>query len=118
VTPEDHIDGVLAHLADGRVYPDVAPLDTDTPYITYQVAGGEPINFLSGDRPDKQFVRMQVNCWAGADERAEVSELAKLVEDALRSATELQVEVVSGRTSTYDEETDSRGTMQDFMLFC
>jgi hypothetical protein len=103
VTPEDHIEVVLAHLADGRLYPDVAPLSTDTPYITYQVVGGEPMNFLSGDRPAKQHVRMQVNCWAGADER---------------SATELQVEVVSGRTSTYDEETDSRGTMQDFMLFC
>jgi hypothetical protein len=116
VTPEDHIDGVLAHLADGRVYPDVAPLDTDTPYITYQVAGGEPINFLSGDRPDKQFVRMQVNVWS--NHRAEAAEIGMLVEDALRSATALQVEVVSGRTSTYDEETDSRGTMQDFMLFC
>ena len=118
MTPEDHIEVVLAHLAGGRLYPDVAPLSTETPYITYQVVGGEPMNFLSGDRPTKQHVRMQVNCWAGADERAEVSELAKLVEDALRSATELQVEVVSGRTSTYDEETDSRGTMQDFMLFC
>jgi len=116
VTPEDHIDGVLARLADGRVYPDVAPLGTDTPYITYQVVGGEPINFLSGDRPDKQFVRMQVNVWS--KRRAEAAEISMLVEDALRSATELQVEVVSGRTSTYDEETDSRGTMQDFMLFC
>jgi len=116
VTPEDHIDGVLAHLAGGRVYPDVAPQGTDTPYITYQVAGGEPINFLSGDRPDKQFVRMQVNVWS--NHRAEAAEIGMLVEDALRSATALQVEVVSGRTSTYDEETDSRGTMQDFMLFC
>ncbi|MBD8654119.1 DUF3168 domain-containing protein [Oxalobacteraceae sp. CFBP 13730] len=116
MTAEDHIDGVLAHLADGRVYPDVAPLGTDTPYITYQVVGGEPINFLSGDRPDKQFVRMQVNVWS--KHRAEAAEISMLVEDALRSATALQVEVVSGRTSTYDEETDSRGTMQDFMLFC
>ena len=116
MTPEDLIDSVLAHLAEGRVYPDVAPLDTDTPYITYQVAGGEPINFLSGDRPDKQFVRIQVNVWS--NHRAEAAEIGMLVEDAMRSATALQVEVVSGRTSTYDEETDSRGTMQDFMLFC
>jgi hypothetical protein len=116
VTPEDHIDGVLAHLADGRVYPDVAPLDTDTPYITYQVVGGEPINFLSGDRPDKQHVRIQINVWSA--HRIEASEIGMLVEDAMRSATALQVEVATGRTSTYDEETDSRGTMQDFTLFC
>ena len=41
-----------------------------------------------------------------------------LVEDALRSATALQVEVASGRVATYDEGTNLRGTMQDFMLFC
>ena len=116
MTPEEHIDGVLAHLADGRVYPDVAPLDTDTPYITYQVVGGEPINFLSGDRPDKQFVRMQVNVWS--ERRIEASEIGKLVEDALRFAAALQVEVASGRMATYDEDTKLRGTMQDFMLFC
>lgn len=118
MTPEDHIEQVLAHLAEGRIFPDVAPPNTATPYITFQVVGGEPMNFLSGDRPNKQHVRIQINCWAGARERAEASELSMLVEDALRSAIALQVEVVSGRVSTYDEEIDLRGTMQDFMLFC
>ena len=116
MTPEDYIDAVLQHLAGGRVFPDVAPLDTVKPYITYQVVGGEPMNFLSGDRPNKQHVRMQVNVWAS--HRIEASEVGMLVEDALRSATALQVEVASGRVATYDEETDSRGIMQDFMLFC
>jgi len=118
MTPEDHIEEVLAHLAEGRIFPDVAPINTATPYITYQVVGGEPMNFLSGDRPNKQHVRVQINCWAGARERAEASELSMLVEDALRSAIALQAEVVSGRVSTYDEETDLRGTMQDFSIFC
>ena len=116
MTPEEHVHSALSNLAGGRIFPDLAEVDTPTPYITYQVVGGEPINFLSGERPDKQFVRMQVNVWS--DRRAEAAEISMLVEDALRSATALQVEVVSGRTSTYDEETDSRGPMQDFMLFC
>lgn len=116
MTPEDHIDAVLQHLAGGRVFPDVAPLGTERPFITYQAVGGAPDNYLSGDQPEKQQVRMQVNVWAAR--RAEASEIGMLVEDAMRSATHLQVEVVSGRVATYDEETDLRGTMQDFSMYC
>jgi len=116
VTPEEHIEGVLQHLAGGRVFPDVAPEKTATPYITYQAVGGAPVNFQSGDQPDKQPVRMQVNVWSAT--RIEASELGAQVEQAMRAATELQVEVDTGRVATFDETTNYRGTMQDFMLFC
>jgi len=116
MTPEEHVHGALSHLAGGRVFPDLAEVDTPTPYITYQVVGGEPLNFLTGDRPDKQRVRIQVNVWA--TRRIEASEIGMLVEDALRSVGALQVEVATGRVATYDEGTDRRGVMQDFMLFC
>lgn len=116
MTAEDHIYQLLKDLANGRVFPDVAELGTPKPYITYQAVGGAPINYLSGDRPDKQQVRMQVNVWA--ESRIEASELGMLVEDTMRSAHHLQVEVSTGRTSTYDEQTDLRGTMQDFVIFC
>jgi len=116
MTAEDYIDAALTDLAGGRVFPDVAPLGTARPFITYQAVGGAPTNYLSGDRPDKQHVRMQVNCWA--EGRAEASELGALVEDALRAATHLQIEVLSGRVANFDEETDLRGTMQDFSLYC
>ena len=117
MTPEDHIDAVLQHLAGGRVFPDVAPLNTERPFITYQAVGGAPINLLTGEKPTKQPHRMQVNCWAA--QRIEASELGMLVEDALRSAgNALQTEVLTGRVATYDEETDLRGTMQDFQIFC
>jgi hypothetical protein len=116
MTPEEHVHSTLSHLASGRIFPDVAEVGTDKPYITYQAVGGEPMNFLSGDRPSKQHVRIQVNVWS--ERRIEASEIGMLVEDALRSATALQVEVASGRVATYDEGTDLRGTMQDFILFC
>jgi hypothetical protein len=116
MTPEEHIYSVLQHLAGGRVFPDIAEAGTNKPYITYQAVGGAPLNFLSGDRPSKQSVRMQVNVWA--ERRTDASEIGMLVEDALRSATALQVEVATGRVATYDEATDLRGTMQDFTLFC
>jgi len=116
MTPEEHIDSVLQHLAGGRVFPDVAPEKTETPYITYQAVGGAPVNFLSGDQPDKQPVRMQVNCWAST--RIEASELGAQVEQAMRAAIALQVEVDSSRVATFDETTNYRGTMQDFQIFC
>lgn len=119
MTPEDHIEAVLQHLAGGRVFPDVAPLNTERPFITYQAAGGAPDNYLSGDRPEKQQVRMQVNCWVSQEQgRRAASELAILVEDAVRSAIHLQAEVITGRVATYDEETNLRGTMQDFSMYC
>jgi len=116
MTPEDHIDTELQSLAGGRVFPDVAPLDTATPYITYHAVGGSPINFATGERPAKQKHRMQVNCWA--DSRIEASELGMLIEDAMRSAAHLQVEVITGRAASYDEETNCRGTVQEFNIFC
>ena len=118
MTPEDHIDAALQHLAGGRVFPDVAPAGAATPYITYQLVGGEPDAYVSGDRAEKRYRRMQVNCWAGPGRRAEASELGALVEDTLCSVLLLQVEVLTERMSRHDEETDYRGTMQDFNLYC
>lgn len=117
VTPEALIYDALKHLADGRVLPDFAPEGTALPFIVYQVVGGEPVNFLTGEQPDKQKVRMQVSVWAG-ESRIEASELGQHVEEAIRLATHLQPEVATGRAATYDEETKYRGTRQDFYLHC
>lgn len=116
MTPESHIDGVLAALLPGRVFPDVAPQNTATPFITYQTVGGDPINFLTGEAPGKANTRIQVNVWAAA--RLEASELGAQVEASVRAAAHLQPEVMTGRVATYDEQTGYRGTMQDFHLFC
>lgn len=116
MTPEEHIDGLLAALVNGRIFPDVAPQDTSVPYITYQAVGGDPINFLTGDDPGKSNTRMQVNVWAAT--RMEASALGALVERAMRAAAHLQPEVLTGRVATYDDTTTYRGTMQDFNLFC
>lgn len=115
MTAEALVFAALQHLAGGRVFPDVADPGTQTPYITYQAVGGAPINFVTGDRPAKQNVRMQVNVWSQG--RIEASEIGAQIEDALRAATELQTEVSTGRVATYDETTQYRGTMQDFSLF-
>jgi hypothetical protein len=112
MTIEAEVLVALQGLAGGQVFPDVAPESTSVPYITYQAVGGEPINFLSGDRPGKTNARIQVNVWAKT--RLEASELGEQVEDAIRAAVDLQPEVLTGRVATYDEATRYRGTMQDF----
>ena len=94
MTPESHIDGLLGPLVGGRAFPDVAPQGAPVPYITYQAVGGDPINFLTGEAPDKSNTRMQVNVWAAT--RLEAAELGALIEATVRAATQLQPEV--GRT--------------------
>jgi len=116
MTAESYIEAVLAQFASGRVYPDVAPQGAAVPYVTYQAVGGDPENFLSGDAPEKSYVRMQVNVWAAT--RLEASELGAQVEAAVRAAANLQPEVLTGRVATHDELTDHRGTMQDFGIYC
>lgn len=115
MTIEAQVYEALKDLFDGRLFPDFAPDNTATPYGTYQAVGGEPINFLSGDRPGRTNTRMQVNVWAAT--RIEASELGAQVEDALRATAVLQTEVLTGRIATYDEVTQLRGTMQDFSLY-
>jgi hypothetical protein len=115
MTLEEQIAGVLQALAGGQVYPDVAPANTAPPYITYQVVGGEPINFMTGEKPSATNARLQVNAWARS--RIEASQLGVQIEDAIRAAVVLLPEVISGRVSTFDEATKYRGTMQDFSVW-
>jgi hypothetical protein len=106
----------LRGLAGDRIFPLLADEGTQVPYIVFQVVGGGPEEFLSGDKPAKRQRRVQVNVWAATT--LEASALAEQAEDALRAATTLQTEVLTGAVDTYDEITKYRGTMQDFSLFC
>lgn len=115
MTVEEQVYSALKDLFGGRLFPDLAPGGTQLPYGTYQAVGGEPINFISGDKPGKTNTRMQVNVWAAT--RIEASDLGARVEEAVRSATHLQPEVLSARVATYDETTQYRGTTQDFSVW-
>ncbi|MDN4061308.1 DUF3168 domain-containing protein [Massilia sp. YIM B02769] len=115
MTPHEQIRLVLGELAGGRVFPGIADADTLTPYITFQVIGGPPINFVTGEAPAKRFVRVQINVWSSTS--IEAFEVAAQVESALRAETALQVEALTGAGDTYDEVTEYRGAMQEFQLF-
>lgn len=116
MTPEARLYAVLSPLLPGKVFPDFAKPGTKLPYIVYQVVGGSPLNMLTGEIPEKQQVRVQVSAWA--EERLEVSQIGADIEAAIRGASELQSQVLTGRLSLLDEETTYRGTRQEFYLFC
>lgn len=115
MTIETRLCEVLNDLVAGRVFPDIAPPDAEVPYITYQQVGGDPVNLLTGESPGKKNARMQINVWAGS--RLEASGLTDQVESALRAATDLQPEVLTGRLAMFDQETRRRGFLQDYSLW-
>lgn len=106
---------VLSPLVGERVYPDVAPEGVTRPYLTYQQVGGSAVNFVEGGVPGKRNAWVQINAWA--DSRLAASQLSEQAEDALRSATGLQTEVLGARVSIYEEDTKLRGARQRFSVF-
>ena len=114
MTPHEQIFSVLGDLAGGRVFPGIADPDTPTPYVTFQVIGGPPTHFVTGEAPPRRLARVQINVWASTS--IEAFEVAAQVEDSLRAETALQMEVLTNAGDTYDELTAYRGAMQEFQL--
>jgi hypothetical protein len=105
----------LSPLVAGRVYPDVAPDTPVLPYIVYQQVGGEGLVFLEGTLPDHEGCRIQLATWG--TRRLDVTALAKLAEEALIDAPDLQTEPLGGRVSDHEPETKRYGARQDFMVW-
>lgn len=116
MTVRTEVRAALQALAGGRVFPVVAEEGVETPYIVFQVVGGDPGEYVSGDKPNKKQRRVQINVWSKSTLEAEA--IAGQVDDALRAVRHLQAEVLTEAIDTYDEATKYRGTMQDFYLFC
>lgn len=116
MTPHEQVVAVIGHLANGQVFAGIADENTPTPYVTFYIFGGPPINFVTGEKPEKRFARIQINVWAGTS--IEAFRIAAEVEDALRAATHLQTEVLTSAGDDYDDLTKDYGAIQEFMLFC
>lgn len=115
MTTESLIFDALKTLASNRIYPDLAPIGTVRPYVTFQQVGGQSVNFIDPTIPDKSNGRFQLNVWA--DTRAAAALLAKQVEAALRSAAVLQTTVLGQPVSSYEADTLLFGSMQDFSFW-
>jgi hypothetical protein len=107
----------LGPLCSNRVFPDVAPIKTARPYVTYQQVGGEAENFLESTVVGKRNARMQINVWA--DTRLAAMTLARTIEDTLVVNTALRAYVLGAPVSLYEDETSPPlyGTRQDFSVW-
>jgi hypothetical protein len=115
MTPHAQVRQALRGLAGDRVFPLVADEGTAAPYVVFTIVGGNPQEFLSGEKPEKKWRRVQTTVWSKST--TEASEIADQAEDALRAAP-LQTEVLTVAIDTYDETTKLRGAMQEFYIFC
>lgn len=98
-----------------RVFPDVAPTDTQRPYITWQQIGGDAPVYVEGATPNRRNAQVQINAWA--DTRAQANALSLQIEAALVAATGMQAQPQGALIAAHDEDTDLRGAQQDFSIW-
>lgn len=112
-TAEGLVDTALAGLADGRVYPDVAPANTARPYIVYQAAGGVDETTFDG-MSQLQNCRMQVAVWA--DGRLSAALLMQQVLQALTAAP-VRGKPIGAPVSDYEDDTHLYGSRIDLSIW-
>ena len=93
-----------------RVYPDVAPVGTVTPYVTWQAIGGYAVRFLDGSAPDKRNTLMQINVWSKT--RIEAINLIRQIEDAVCASSLWQAVPQGEAISTFESDTQLYGSIQ------
>jgi hypothetical protein len=98
-----------------RVFPDVAELGTEAPYVTWQQTGGQAPVYQEGALPDKLNALVQINTWA--DTRKEASGLMRTIEAVLVADTSLNATPVGALVSDVDDDSDLRGAIQEFSLW-
>jgi hypothetical protein len=111
---EANLFNAMTALVAARVYPDIAPENTPTPYITYQQVGGKPVNFLGAEYSDKKNARIQINVWDTT--RIGVAILTRLIENAMVAAP-LYGLIEGGVVASYEPELKLYGAMQDFSFW-
>ena len=114
MTIESDLVTVIGGLCSGRIYPDVAPIDTARPYVTYQQVGGEIVDPINGDVPNLKNARMQINVWA--DTRSAANTLMRSIEDAIRPPP-YSARPIGALIARYEEMTKTRGAQQDFSIW-
>ena len=98
-----------------RVFPDFAPVSTTRPYVTYQAIGGEVINPIGNDVPNKRNVVMQVNVWSNT--RLEANTISQAIESALRTSSAFVARPQSAAIDDFDADLPVYSSIQDFTIW-
>lgn len=111
---EADIFAVLGPLFSGRVFPDVAPLNTQRPYATWQQVGGQELTCVDQLVPDLKHARIQVDVWSST--RLEAASLMRDVAAAMTLASLFTSRPDGAMRSTSWDEVEPRlyGAQQDF----
>jgi hypothetical protein len=112
---ESDVFDAIKGLVSNRVFPDVAPLSTTRPYVTYQQVGGDAVNYMESVHPGRRHARIQVNVWA--ETRLAANTLARSIEVALVNSTTLRGWVYGAfvaEPADFDLSPPRYGTRQDF----
>jgi hypothetical protein len=107
----------LLSAACARTYPDVAPLSTPRPYVTWQGLGGQALRFLSNDAADKRHTLMQINVWA--ETRLAALTLIRQIEDAMCASAAFTAKPEGEPLSQYEADHDPPlyGSVQRFSIY-
>lgn len=114
MTVESDVYALLKGLVGNRCFPDVAPITTVQPYITYSQVGGEAVSYIDDTLPSMKHGLIQVNVWGGT--RASVTAIALQIEAAMVTATAFQARPSGAHSATYDSDMLIYGTTQDFSV--
>ena len=98
-----------------RVYPDLAPVGTVTPYVTWQAIGGTAIRFGDGSAPDKRNTLMQINVWSAT--RKEANTLARAIEAAITASPAFVATPEGEPASVHEEDTGLYGAIQRYSIW-
>lgn len=98
-----------------RVHPDIAPEDTQTPYVTWQGIGGAPSRMLDKTAGDKRNTLMQINVWS--ESRLESLNLIRDIEDAMCASGAFLAVPVGEPLSMYEEDPQLYGCVQRYSIW-
>ena len=115
MTTESDLYNTLKALVVNRVYPDLAPIGTARPFITYSQVGGEALAFLENTLPDKKNGRFQIDVYA--DSRAVCSAVALQIEAVMTAAVAFQARAMGAPVSGYEPDMLIFSSMQDFSIW-
>lgn len=99
---ETLIKDALQGLVGGRVHPDIAPVDTQRPYITWQQVGGRAVSWTDKATTPGGNAWVQINVWCST--RLEAGALRKQVEDALIEFTGFEARPISAGGARHEPD--------------
>lgn len=111
---EEDLATLVEPLLAGGFWPDVADIDADLPYGTYNQVGGQTVDPIDGSAPGLWSARIQINVWAIT--RKQANEKMRAIETTIR-ASPFNARPIGALRVDFNEVTKARGAMQDFEVW-